>query len=106
MSSVDKPVDIPETGGVFSQPWSVKKAIGLLAVFGPAAIVASVSIGAGETIVVVRRTYKAFKTEKMVCDIVVYDVDLQSEVAHSGLTARSLNDEPNVAAYVVGLPAR
>ena len=47
-------VDIPEAKGVFAQPWSLKKAIGLLAVFGPAAIVASVSIGAGETIVVVR----------------------------------------------------
>ena len=47
-------VDIPQASGVFSEPWSVKKLIGLLAVFGPAAIVASVSIGAGETIVVVR----------------------------------------------------
>ena len=47
-------VDIQEAKGVFAQPWSLKKAIGLLAVFGPAAIVASVSIGAGETIVVVR----------------------------------------------------
>ena len=47
-------VDIPEVKGVFAQPWSLKKAVGLLAVFGPAAIVASVSIGAGETIVVVR----------------------------------------------------
>ena len=32
----------------------MKKLLGLFAVFGPAAIVASVSIGAGETIVVVR----------------------------------------------------
>jgi Mn2+/Fe2+ NRAMP family transporter len=47
-------VNIPEAKGVFTQPWSLKKAVGLLAVFGPAAIVASVSIGAGETIVVVR----------------------------------------------------
>ncbi|MCZ6679860.1 MAG: Nramp family divalent metal transporter [Candidatus Poribacteria bacterium] len=47
-------VDIPSPSGVFSEPWSVKKLSGLLAVFGPAAIVASVSIGAGETIVVVR----------------------------------------------------
>ncbi|SVA57878.1 uncharacterized protein METZ01_LOCUS110732, partial [marine metagenome] len=32
-------VDIQEAKGVFAQPWSLKKAIGLLAVFGPAAIV-------------------------------------------------------------------
>ena len=47
-------VDIPAVSGVFGEPWSIKKLFGLLAVFGPAAIVASVSIGAGETIVVVR----------------------------------------------------
>ena len=41
-------------GGAFAEPWSARKLVGLLAVFGPAAIVASVSIGAGETIVVVR----------------------------------------------------
>ena len=45
---------MPPPSGVFAQPWSLRKVIGLLAVFGPAAIVASVSIGAGETIVVVR----------------------------------------------------
>ena len=47
-------VEIPPIRGVFARPWSVKKLIGLCAVFGPAAMVASVSIGAGETIVVVR----------------------------------------------------
>ena len=47
-------VEIPPATGVFGQPWSMQKLLGLLAVFGPAAIVASVSIGAGETIVVVR----------------------------------------------------
>lgn len=40
--------------GVLSEPWSWKKPYRLLALFGPAAIVASVAIGAGETIVVVR----------------------------------------------------
>ncbi len=44
----------PPLEGPFAQPWSARKLVGLLAVFGPAAIVASVSIGAGETIVVVR----------------------------------------------------
>ena len=47
-------IEIPQPAGVFAQPWSTKKLFGLLAVFGPAAIVASVAIGAGETIVVVR----------------------------------------------------
>ena len=47
-------VEIPEVKGLSDEPWSLKKIMGLLAVFGPAAIVASVSIGAGETIVVVR----------------------------------------------------
>lgn len=47
-------IDIPEPTGVFAEPWSGRKLLGLLGVFGPAAIVASLSIGAGETIVVVR----------------------------------------------------
>ena len=47
-------VEIPPVKGVFDEPWSFKKILGLLAIFGPAAIVASVAIGAGETIVVVR----------------------------------------------------
>jgi Mn2+/Fe2+ NRAMP family transporter len=49
-----KTFEVPEPTGVYAQPWSFKKAMGLMAAFGPAAIVASVSIGAGETIVVVR----------------------------------------------------
>ena len=47
-------IEIPPPEGVFAQSWSLKKVFGMLAVFGPAAIVASVAIGAGETIVVVR----------------------------------------------------
>jgi Mn2+/Fe2+ NRAMP family transporter len=47
-------IEIPQSDGLFDQRWSLKKVLGLLAIFGPAAIVASVSIGAGETIVVVR----------------------------------------------------
>ena len=50
---IDK-VEIPPVGAPFSDPWSIKKVFRLMSVFGPAAIVASVSIGAGETIVVVR----------------------------------------------------
>jgi len=47
-------VTIPKPTGVFAGPWSVRKLVSLMAVFGPAAIVASMAIGAGETIVVVR----------------------------------------------------
>ena len=47
-------IDIPPVTGPYNEPWSIKKIIALASVFGPAAIVASVSIGAGETIVVVR----------------------------------------------------
>ncbi len=47
-------IEIPQDAGIFDQSWSPKKILGLLAIFGPAAIVASVAIGAGETIVVVR----------------------------------------------------
>lgn len=47
-------VEIPPVSGIFAQPWSYRKFVALLSVFGPAAIVASVAIGAGETIVVVR----------------------------------------------------
>ncbi len=52
----DRPptLQIPAPSGVFAEPWSMRKLGALMACFGPAAIVASVSIGAGETIVVVR----------------------------------------------------
>lgn len=44
----------PPIPAPFGEPWSAKKLLRMLAVFGPAAVVASVAIGAGETIVVVR----------------------------------------------------
>jgi Mn2+/Fe2+ NRAMP family transporter len=47
-------VTIPEPAGVLAEPWSLGKLWRLAMLFGPAAIVASVSIGAGETIVVVK----------------------------------------------------
>lgn len=47
-------VAIPEPSGALAEPWSIRKIGRLTALFGPAAIVASVSIGAGETIVVVQ----------------------------------------------------
>lgn len=45
---------IPEPTGVLVEPWSLGKLRRLAGLFGPAAIVASVAIGAGETIVVVQ----------------------------------------------------
>jgi Mn2+/Fe2+ NRAMP family transporter len=48
------PITIPEPGGVLAEPWSLSKVRRMAALFGPAAIVASVAIGAGETIVVVQ----------------------------------------------------
>ena len=47
-------VEVDSLGSAFDQPWSLRKLIAMFAVFGPAAILASVSIGAGETIVTVR----------------------------------------------------
>ena len=54
-SNTPLPKIIPQPySGVFTEPWSLGKVGRLLSTFGPAAIVASVAIGAGETIVVVR----------------------------------------------------
>jgi Mn2+/Fe2+ NRAMP family transporter len=47
-------VSIPEPSGIYTEAWSLRKIVGLLKMFGPAAMVASLAIGAGETIVVVR----------------------------------------------------
>ena len=47
-------IEISKDPSIFDEPWSFKKIMGLLAIFGPAAIVASVAIGAGETIMVTR----------------------------------------------------
>ncbi len=47
-------VTVPPLKGVYAEPWSLRRFLAMMSAFGPAAIVASVSIGAGETIVVVR----------------------------------------------------
>ena len=47
-------IEIPQEPGLYDEPWSWRKLTALLRTFGPAAIIASVSIGAGETIIVVR----------------------------------------------------
>lgn len=48
------PIEVPPLSGLVAQPWSWRKLWGMFASFGPAAIVASVAIGAGETILVVQ----------------------------------------------------
>ena len=47
-------IEIPSATGPFAEPWSMRKVWALAKCFGPAAILASMSVGAGETIVVVR----------------------------------------------------
>ncbi|MDP7304757.1 MAG: Nramp family divalent metal transporter [Pirellulaceae bacterium] len=47
-------IEIPPATDLAAEPWSLHKIWGLLKCFGPAAILASMSIGAGETIVVVK----------------------------------------------------
>jgi Mn2+/Fe2+ NRAMP family transporter len=54
MADQEQKITPPEYTGVFAEPASVGKFWRALKVFGPAAVVASVAIGAGETIVVVR----------------------------------------------------
>ena len=45
-------LSIPEPTGVYAEPWSWKKFRRMLGFFGPAALVASMAVGAGETILV------------------------------------------------------
>jgi hypothetical protein len=54
MDKPRNPIAIPDSSGLVAEPWSLRKLWRIAGVFGPAAIVASVSIGAGETIVVVK----------------------------------------------------
>jgi Mn2+/Fe2+ NRAMP family transporter len=54
MPHKESPITPTEYTGVFAEPASVGKVWRVLRTFGPAAVVASVAIGAGETIVVVR----------------------------------------------------
>lgn len=58
MNKADDPANsseflsIPEPAGVYAEPWSWKKFRHMLGFFGPAALVASMAVGAGETILV------------------------------------------------------
>ena len=54
ISSTSAKITPPEHAVISREPWSLGRARRLLSLFGPAAIVASVAIGAGETILVVR----------------------------------------------------
>src|SRR4051812_21315968 len=45
-------IEIPPLTGIYAEPYSVSKLVRMMGFFGPAAIVASLSLGAGETIMV------------------------------------------------------
>ncbi|MXW05754.1 MAG: hypothetical protein F4Z81_11875 [Gemmatimonadetes bacterium] len=45
-------LSIPEPAGVYAEPWTWRKFRRMLGFFGPAALVASMAVGAGETILV------------------------------------------------------
>ena len=45
-------IQIPPPSGIYAEPFSLRKCVRLLGSFGPAAVVASLSLGAGETIMV------------------------------------------------------
>ena len=45
-------IQIPPPSGLYAEPFSLRKCVRLLGSFGPAAVVASLSLGAGETIMV------------------------------------------------------
>src|SRR5688500_16843916 len=49
-----EPITPPPLRGPLAEPWSLAKVAGMLSMFGPAAVLASLAIGAGETIIVVR----------------------------------------------------
>ncbi|RIK81278.1 MAG: hypothetical protein DCC67_08330 [Planctomycetota bacterium] len=53
-SQTEVPLSPPPLRGPLAEPWSMRKLASMLRMFGPAAVLASVSIGAGETIIVVR----------------------------------------------------
>ncbi len=46
------PIEIPPLTGIYAEPFSFSKFLRMMSFFGPAAIVASISLGAGETIMV------------------------------------------------------
>lgn len=50
--SVTSAIEIPSLTGIYAEPFSGSKLLRMASFFGPAAIVASLSIGAGETIMV------------------------------------------------------
>lgn len=52
MTPASPPITIPPPTGLCAEPLSLRKCVRLLGSFGPAAVVASLSLGAGETIMV------------------------------------------------------
>ena len=49
-SNQAEPIKIPRPEGIHGEPFSIRKLISMMRYFGPAAVVASLSLGAGETI--------------------------------------------------------
>ena len=49
-SNHPEPIEIPPPTGIHDEPFSIRKLISMMRYFGPAAVVASLSLGAGETI--------------------------------------------------------
>lgn len=47
-----EPIEIPPLTGIYAEPFSFSKLLRMMGFFGPAAVVASLSLGAGETIMV------------------------------------------------------
>jgi hypothetical protein len=47
-----KPIEIPPLTGIYAEPFSVSKLFRMMKFFGPAAVVASLGLGVGETIMV------------------------------------------------------
>ena len=45
-------IEIPPLTGIYAEPFSLSKLLRMIGFFGPAAVVASLSLGAGETIMV------------------------------------------------------
>ena len=50
--SDDKPIEIPPLTGIYAEPFSPSKLLRMMRFFGPAAVVASLGLGVGETIMV------------------------------------------------------
>ena len=51
-------IEIPPPAAIHAEPFSIRKLFSMMRYFGPAAVVASLSLGAGETIMATGRTWQ------------------------------------------------